>query len=105
MVPKLLGSTAVISEHFEWDDDKARQNVLSHDGVTFEEAQRVFDDLFALSREDRREDYGEQRFIQIGMVANRILVVAYTLRADRIRIISARKAEAAERRRYHDEER
>lgn len=95
----------MISACFEWDDDKARQNPDRHDGVTFEDATRVFDDLFAISREDLREDYGEQRFLQIGMAGDQVLVVAYTMRGERIRIISARRAEAFERRRYHEDER
>lgn len=94
----------MISDRFEWDDEKAGQNPLRHDGVTFEDAKRVFDDLFAVGREDRREAYGEQRFIQIGMAGDRLLVVAYTMRGERIRIISARKAEAFERRWYHEDD-
>jgi uncharacterized protein len=95
----------MITDRFEWDDEKARVNPARHDGVTFEDAARVFDDLFAISREDRREAYGEQRFIQIGMAGDRVLTVAYTMRGERIRIISARKAEALERRWYHEENR
>ena len=53
---------------------------------------RAFDDLFAVGREDRRENYGEARFIQVGMAGDRLLTVAYTMRGERIRIISARKS-------------
>jgi uncharacterized protein len=52
---------------------------------------------------DDREDYGEHRLILIGMVENRLLVVAHTMRNDVVRIISAREAEPHERRRYHEE--
>jgi Ribonuclease toxin, BrnT, of type II toxin-antitoxin system len=49
-------------EDFEWDDAKAAQNLASH-GVSFEAAQLAFDDPFAVVREDRRQDYGEDRYI------------------------------------------
>jgi uncharacterized protein len=94
----------MISEGFEWDDEKARTNAVQHNGVTFDDARLVFDDVFAVSREDNRQDYGELRFIQIGMAGSRLLTVVYTLREDRIRIISARKSEPFERRWYHEED-
>jgi uncharacterized protein len=87
---------------FEWDDDKAALNLVRHN-VSFDDARRVFNDPFGDSREDRREDYGEQRFVVIGMAGDRVLVVAYASRGQRIRIISARTAEPRERRRYHDQ--
>jgi uncharacterized protein len=94
----------MISDGFEWDDEKARINTIRHNGVTFDDARLVFDDAFAVSREDSRQDYGEVRFIQIGMAGSRLLTVVYSLREDRIRIISARTSEPFERRWYHDEE-
>jgi uncharacterized protein len=54
---------------------------------------------------DDREDYGEHRLILLGMVDNRLLIVAHALRADKVRIISAREAEPHERRRCHEENR
>jgi uncharacterized DUF497 family protein len=89
-------------DHFEWDDDKAAQNLVNH-GVSFKVARLAFDDAFAVERVDRRERYGEDRFILLGMVQGRLLVVTYTMRAERMRIISARYAEPRERRRYHEE--
>jgi uncharacterized protein len=56
-----------------------------------------------VERIDRRERYGEDRFILLGMVQGRLLAVAYTLRGERVRVISARYAEPRERRRYHEE--
>lgn len=77
---------------FEWDPVKANANYRLH-GVTFELAQTVFRDAFAVERQDDREDYGEERFIIIGMAAGQvILLVVYTQRGERIRIISARRA-------------
>jgi hypothetical protein len=87
---------------FEWDDTKAAENYAVH-GVTFEAARDVFKDAFAVDWFDDRAPYGEARYATIGMVENRLLYVAYTMREDRIRIISARGAESYEKRRYHEE--
>ena len=77
---------------FEWDEAKAKANLRLH-GVSFELAQTVFRDAFAVERLDDREDYGEDRFVIIGMATGQtLLFVAYTERNDRIRIISARRA-------------
>jgi uncharacterized DUF497 family protein len=92
------------NDDFEWDDAKAAANVAEH-GITFNIACEVFDDLFAVSQIDDRQDYGEDRFSIIGMVERRLLFVAYTLREHRIRIISARGAEPRERRQYHEKAR
>ena len=89
-------------DEFEWGDAKAASNRTSH-GVSFEAARDVFRDPFALDWLDEREDYGEERFSTIGLVDGRLLYVAYTMRDERIRIISARGAEPHEYRRYHDE--
>jgi uncharacterized protein len=87
---------------FEWDDTKAAANYAAH-GVCFEDARSVFKDPFAIEQVDDREDYGEERFTIIGMVENRLLFVAYSMRGENIRIISARGAEPHERRSYHEE--
>ena len=89
-------------DEFEWDDEKAARNLASH-GVSFEAARLAFDDAFAVVREDRRQDYGEDRFILLGTVQEHLIVVSYTMRGGRVRIISARLAEPRERRRYHEE--
>jgi uncharacterized DUF497 family protein len=86
---------------FEWDKHKAADNFRKH-GVSFDMACGVFNDPFALERYDDRDDYGEDRFIIIGMTADRILYVAYTVRNERVRIISARGAEPYEQRQYHE---
>jgi uncharacterized DUF497 family protein len=76
---------------FEWHDAKAEANLQAH-GVSFELAKTVFKDPFAVERLDDREDYGEERFVIIGMAEGHVLLfVAYTEREDRIRIISARE--------------
>ena len=84
---------------FQWDDGKAATNFARH-GVTFEAARLVFKDPFALDWLDERENYGEDRYVTIGMAERRVLYVAYTIRGESIRIISARLAEPFERRRY-----
>ncbi len=89
-------------DDFQWDDRKAADNYAKH-GVKFEAARDVFKDPFALGHIDDREDYGEERFTIIGMVNGRLLFVAYTLRGEAIRIISARGAEPYEQRAYHEQ--
>ena len=77
---------------FEWHDAKAEANLDAH-GVSFGLAQTVFKDPFAIERLDDREDYGEERFVIVGMAEGKVLLfVAYTEREERIRIISARRA-------------
>jgi uncharacterized DUF497 family protein len=83
-------------DDFEWDDDKDARNLATH-GVSFEAARLAFNDAFAVAREDRRQDYGEDRFNLLGMAQERLLAVGYTMRDERVRIISARFAEPQER--------
>jgi len=92
----------VQDDAFEWDDIKASSNWRAHH-VTFEMAREVFKDIFAIEWADARPDATEDRFVTVGMADNRLLFVSYTLRGERIRIISARLAEPYERRRYHNE--
>ena len=77
---------------FEWDAAKAEANWKKH-GVSFELAKEVFRDPFAVLRVDERADYGEERFVIIGVAANKVLLaVAYTEREDNVRLLSARRA-------------
>lgn len=86
-----------------WDSDKAAANLKIHAGVTFEEAQSVLFDPFALTREDDDAE-GEQRFVSLGMGGKeRILIVVYTYRDETIRLISAWKASESQRRRYENQ--
>jgi hypothetical protein len=83
---------------YEWDETKAQTNRRDH-GIDFADAATVFEDDFALTALDDASD--EDRFVTLGMDAvGRLLVVVYTWRGDRIRIISARKATKPERRHY-----
>lgn len=89
---------------FSWDDNKAISNYLKH-GIGFEDAIHVFKDPFALDWFDEDASYEEYRYctIGLGLVAGRILFVAYTERNDVIRIISARGATPYEKKLYYEE--
>ena len=86
---------------FEWDEaSKAGINFRKH-GVRMPEAIPVFDDPYAITIVDDESDPHEQRFVTLGMgAAARLLVVAYTWRGEKIRIISARPAGTSEREEY-----
>ncbi len=90
------------NDEFEWDDGKAARNLRDHK-VTFEMAREAFADFFGVEREDTRQAYGEARYILIGMAEGQLLHITYTLRGERIRIISARLAEPREKRRSHEQ--
>ena len=82
--------------HFEWDEEKNKANIQKH-GLDFAEAREIFTAPILVALDDR-EDYGEDRWIGIGMLKSLIVVVLYTERGeDIIRIISLRKALADER--------
>jgi uncharacterized protein len=86
---------------FEWDGKKAAQNFAKH-GVPFDYAARVFLDTHRLDNEDTRRDYREERRITTGKIDERLFVVAYTLRGEVVRLISARKANEREQRQHHE---
>jgi uncharacterized DUF497 family protein len=93
---------------FEWDDDKAARNLVKH-RVSFETAVRAFADPCQLTEQDRFEN-GEYRWRTIGMVDGQlVLFVAHTVGEEDgmevIRIISARKADPKERKRYDEQDR
>ncbi len=88
---------------FRWDPDKATRNLRKH-RISFETAARAFADPFALVEQDRIEGW-ELRWQTVGMVGGcLLLLVAHTVEDEQgvevIRIISARRAERKERRRY-----
>ena len=86
---------------FEWDSEKAEINYRKH-GIYFEDAALVFlDDNYIEDYDDFHSD-NEDRYKIIGKVEN-ILVVIYTERGDRSRIISARPANRNERSDYYDQ--
>jgi len=87
---------------FEWDPLKAESNLRAH-GVSFDEATTVFRDTLSITIADPDHSNSEDRFIDIGLShRGQLLVVSYTERKDRIRIISARPANRAERKSYEE---
>jgi uncharacterized DUF497 family protein len=89
---------------FEWDPEKAALNLRNH-GVSFEEAASVFGDPLAATIPDPEHSTEEARSITMGVTpSQRLLVVVHTDRADRIRIISARPATRAEKKKYEEDQ-
>ena len=84
---------------FEWNATKARRNYQKH-GVTFHAARKAFADPFMVEILDEREDYGEERFLLIGMADEQLLSVIYTERQGRFRLITARRATKDEQDHY-----
>jgi len=84
----------------EWDAAKAASNRRKH-RVSFEEAATAFEDPQSLTIPDPLHSEDEDRFVLLGVsTSGKLLVVVHTERGDRIRIISARKATAPERKQY-----
>jgi uncharacterized DUF497 family protein len=88
------------NDQFEWWDEKAASNWRDH-GVTFDQAAKAVGDHFAIEAIDDRAEYGEERINLIGMCEGVLLHVTYTEREERIRIISARRAERHEQDNYY----
>jgi hypothetical protein len=89
-------------EGFEWDENKARQNLVKHN-ISFVEATTVFLDSLSITIDDPDHSQSEQRYITIGYSnRGRLLVVVYVDRGDNIRIISTRPATRYERRTYEE---
>lgn len=87
---------------FEWDEEKAEANLRNH-GVSFDEARTVFGDVLSASVPDPHHSEGERRYVAMGRSASdRILVVCYTERSSKIRLISSRRATRAERKTYEE---
>lgn len=87
---------------FEWSSEKAGANLSKH-GVTFDEARTVFDDPLYVDFFDPDHSEDEERYIIVGRSQqNRLLVVSYTERNGRIRLISARGATRREQDEYEE---
>jgi hypothetical protein len=83
---------------FAWDEAKRQANLRKH-GIDFADAEKVFRGL-TLTAEDDREDYGERRFLTLGLLEDQVVSVTHTERGEEIRIISIRKATKHEARFY-----
>jgi uncharacterized DUF497 family protein len=85
---------------FEWNPEKARRNLKKH-GVSFDEAVTAFYDPLSATFDDPDHSDEEQRYITIGFSSQgRLLVVGHTERGEIVRIISARRATAHERKKH-----
>lgn len=87
--------------NFEWDENKANSNLKKH-GVSFAEAKTVFqNDVNSITFCDPNHSFGEERYIEIGLSAQGLLLtIVYVEREGYIRIISAHKATPRERKLY-----
>ncbi len=86
---------------FEWDEEKNLENIRKHK-IDFADVPGMFSSPMLINL-DEREEYGETRWIGIGLLRNLVAVVVYTERGQyTIRIISARKANRNERKRYSE---
>lgn len=85
---------------YEWDEQKNQDNLSKH-GLSFHDAEAVFLGPHT-TFEDERFDYGEKRFITLGYLEGRLVVIAHTPRGGNERIISMRKANSREKRRYEE---
>jgi uncharacterized DUF497 family protein len=84
---------------FEWDERKNRANIRKH-GYDFTDAEEMFRGVLVVEP-DTREDYGEKRWIGLGMVRGRVAHVVFAERdQESIRIISLRKATSREQKEY-----
>jgi uncharacterized DUF497 family protein len=87
---------------FEWNSEKATENIQKH-GVTFQEAATVFGDPLAITFDDPDHSTSEDRHITFGLsLQKRLIVVSHTERGDRTRIISARQMDRKERKIYEE---
>ena len=97
-------STYILMPNFEWDEVKNRSNIEKH-LISFDEAITIFDGD-VLTEVDHRGDYGEDRFLSVGKmdsdIGRVVIVVAHTERVEKTRIISARRANRKERKRYNE---
>ena len=85
---------------FQWDEKKNRENLQKH-GLSFEDAAGIFDGETVTYLDDRFE-YGEKRYITLGSLDERVIVIVHTLRGETIRIISMRKANGREKKIYQE---
>ncbi len=84
----------------EWDDAKNSQNRQKH-GFEFAEAAAVFAGE-CLTLRDHRVDYGEERFITLGLLKGCVVVIAHTPRGEKTRVISMRKGNRREQKAYRE---
>jgi len=84
---------------FEWDENKRKLNLVKH-GIDFKDAQQIFDGI-TFTFEDERYNYGEDRYITVGMLRGTVVIAAHTERNDVIRLIFIRKATKNEQKLFY----
>ncbi|NJL83329.1 MAG: BrnT family toxin [Chloroflexaceae bacterium] len=85
---------------YEWDEQKRQSNLRKHQ-LDFTVASQIFEGPI-VERQDLRYNYGEDRFIAVGMAAGMMITVVYTWRGEKRRLISARPATKNERKIYRE---
>ncbi len=91
---------------FEWDESKNLANIKDHEGISFEDATKVFNDIWAIDEADSEHSTAdEKRFTIIGLAAGRLLRVTYAVISEAtdeeiFRIISVRKAQSKDKENY-----
>jgi uncharacterized protein len=90
---------------FEWDENKNLANIKNHDGISFEDATKVFDDVWAIDIFDDSHSIDEERFAIVGLSEFTLLHVVFTTRQSEngyeiIRIISTWKATGKDKENY-----
>ena len=90
---------------FEWNLEKENQNILKH-GISFDEASEVFGDSGSITIFDPDHSFDEDRYLIFGRYRHKNhLVVSFTDRKSKIRIISARRMTPRERKSYENQQR
>jgi hypothetical protein len=89
-----------MTNEFEWDEAKQRTNYKKH-GLDFRDAEIVFQGP-VVTVLDSRQEYGEDRYISLGILEDVVVVVVHTARDEKTRIISMRKAKLKERQAYEE---
>ncbi|MGA1199283.1 MAG: BrnT family toxin [Candidatus Latescibacterota bacterium] len=84
---------------FEWDEAKNQSNIDKH-GIHFSDAKEIF--KLPVCQFVNDQAYGETRILAIGLLDHIEITVIYTIRDEKIRLISARRASQNERRKYQD---
>lgn len=83
---------------FEWDERKNELNIQKHE-IDFADAKDIFNETL-ITNLDTRKHYGEERWVALGRLKGIVVVVVYTFRGDKIRIISIRKGNKRDRENY-----
>jgi uncharacterized protein len=91
-----------VNDQFEWDEEKATVNAEKH-GVTFVQATEVFHDPLGIEFYDTSHSENEPRYARVGLSGKHLLMVVFTVRGQRLRIIHARKADKTLETQYVEE--